>query len=145
MFSNFAGYVMIHRIEHLGIAVADPGQALSIFEKLLNRPPEKTEEVASEKVRTHFFRVGESQIELLESLDPEGVISRYIEKKGQGIHHVAFYTSGLEEEIQRLQEAGFEFLNPQPKAGADGKRIVFLHPRSTAGVLVELCEDITPD
>jgi methylmalonyl-CoA/ethylmalonyl-CoA epimerase len=133
---------MIHRIEHLGIAVADPALALTVFEKLLNRPPEKTEEVESEKVRTHFFRVGESQIELLESLNPEGVISRYIEKRGQGIHHLAFYTSGLEEEIQRLQAAGFEFLNPEPKPGADGKRIVFLHPRSTAGVLVELCEDI---
>lgn len=135
---------MILRIEHLGIAVGQASEALSTFEKLLDRKATKSEVVESENVRTHFFRVGESQVELLESLDPEGVISRYLEKKGPGMHHVAFYTDNLEAEIQRLLGEGFQFLNPVPKTGADGKKIVFLHPKSTAGVLVELCQDISP-
>jgi methylmalonyl-CoA/ethylmalonyl-CoA epimerase len=97
--------------------------------------------VESEKVNTHFFSVGQSQIELLESLDPEGVISKYILKKGQGIHHIALKTDDILAEIDRLQALGFEFINPVPKDGADNKKIVFLHPKSTEGVLVELCQD----
>jgi methylmalonyl-CoA/ethylmalonyl-CoA epimerase len=101
----------------------------------------KSEEVVSEKVRTWFFRVGESQVELLESLDPEGVISKYISKRGEGMHHVAFLCDDIEAEMIRLQSEGFEFINPTPKDGADNKRIVFLHPKSTGGVLVELCQE----
>jgi len=133
---------MILGIEHLGLAVAQPEKALSTFEKLLGKPSYKTEEVASEKVKTHFFRLGESQIELLESMDPEGVISRYIDKKGQGMHHVALRVDDILYEIGRLKNLGFEFINPEPKKGADNKLICFLHPKSTEGVLVELCQEI---
>jgi methylmalonyl-CoA/ethylmalonyl-CoA epimerase len=132
---------MITGIEHFGIAVSDPEKAILTFEKLLGTSRTKSEEVASEKVRTHFFSLGESQIELLQSLDPEGVISKFIEKKGQGIHHIALKTDNILEEIARLSEMGFQFINPNPKDGADNKLIVFLHPKSTEGVLVELCQD----
>jgi methylmalonyl-CoA/ethylmalonyl-CoA epimerase len=132
---------MILGIEHLGIAVASAEHATKTFEKLLDRKKTKTEAVESEKVNTHFFSVGQSQIELLESLDPEGVISKYILKKGQGIHHIALKTDDILAEIDRLQALGFEFINPVPKDGADNKKIVFLHPKSTEGVLVELCQD----
>lgn len=98
--------------------------------------------VESEKVRTWFFQTGESQIELLESLDEEGVISKFIARRGEGMHHIAFLTDNLQEEILRLKNLGFEFINETPKQGADNKRIVFLHPKSTAGVLIELCEEI---
>lgn len=134
---------MISGIEHLGFAVSNPQEALTVFEKLLEKPSYKSEEVESENVKTHFFRLGESQIELLESTDPEGVISKYIEKRGQGMHHVALKTDNILEEITRLQSLGFQFINPVPKKGADNKLIVFLHPRSTAGVLVELCQEIS--
>lgn len=134
---------MISGIEHLGFAISNPLEALSIFEKLLNKPSYKSEEVESERVKTHFFRVGESQIELLESTDPEGVITKYIEKRGQGMHHLALKTDNIQEEITRLQSLGFQFINPIPKQGADNKLIVFLHPKSTAGVLVELCQEIS--
>ena len=134
---------MILSIEHLGLAVSDAGKALTVFEKLLGKPSYKTEEVASEKVKTHFFRLGESQIELLESIDPEGVISKFIERKGQGMHHVALRVDDIRYEISRLQHLGFEFINPEPKKGADNKLICFLHPKSTEGVLVELCQEIT--
>jgi len=132
---------MILKIEHLGFAVADATQAVPLFEKLLGTNVSKSEEVVSEKVRTWFFRVGESQVELLESLDPEGVISKYISKRGEGMHHVAFLCDDIETEMIRLQSEGFEFINPTPKDGADNKRIVFLHPKSTGGVLVELCQE----
>jgi methylmalonyl-CoA/ethylmalonyl-CoA epimerase len=131
---------MILKIEHLGFAVADAESALVTFEKLLGRKSDKSEVVETEKVRTHFFNVGESKIELLESLDPEGVISRFIEKKGSGMHHVAFLTDDIQTEILRLKEEGFEFLG-EPKEGADNKKICFLHPKSTNGVLVELCQE----
>lgn len=133
---------MILSIEHLGIAVANPEEAASVFKKILQKPAYKTEEVASEKVLTHFFRIGESQIELLESTDPEGVISKYIEKRGQGMHHLAMKTDNIYAEMKRLQAEGFQFINPEPKRGADNKLICFLHPKSTAGVLIELCQDI---
>jgi methylmalonyl-CoA/ethylmalonyl-CoA epimerase len=134
---------MITGIEHLGFAVSNAAEGLDIFQKLLEKPSYKTEVVESEKVNTHFFRIGESQIELLESTDPEGVISKFIEKKGQGMHHIALKTDNLLAEIERLQSIGFQFINPVPKKGADNKLIVFLHPKSTAGVLVELCQDIS--
>lgn len=132
---------MILKIEHLGIAVDANNPSVAVFEKILGTKVSKSEEVASEKVKTWFFRVGESQVELLESTDPEGVISKYLAKKGEGMHHVAFLTDDLEAEIQRLKGEGFEFVNEVPKDGADNKRIVFLHPRSTSGVLIELCEE----
>jgi len=132
---------MITGIEHLGIAVANPEKAKKTFEKLLNRKQEKSETVLSENVETHFFRIGQSQIELLESLQPDGVISKFIEKKGQGMHHLALKTDDIFAEIIRLKALDFEFLNEIPKNGADNKLIVFLHPRSTEGVLVELCQD----
>lgn len=134
---------MITSIEHLGFAVSNATEALVIFEKLLNLPSYKTESVESEKVNTHFFRLGESQIELLESTDQEGVISKFIEKRGQGMHHIALKTDNLLAEIERLQLLGFQFINPVPKKGADNKLIVFLHPKSTSGVLVELCQEIS--
>lgn len=133
---------MISGIEHLGLAVSNAREAMEIFEKLLDKSSYKTEAVESEKVNTHFFRLGESQIELLESTDPDGVISKFIEKKGQGMHHIALKTDNILVEIERLQNLGFQFINPVPKTGADNKLIVFLHPKSTAGVLVELCQDI---
>lgn len=131
---------MILKIEHLGFAVADPAKANETFAKLLGTERSKAEVVESEKVKTHFYKVGQSQIELLESLDPQGVISRFIEKRGQGMHHVAFLTDNLNAEMDRLSSLGFEFLAP-PKNGADNKRICFLHPKFTEGVLVELCEE----
>lgn len=134
---------MILKIEHLGFAVSQADERVSLFEKLLGTNLTKSEEVASEKVRTWFFPVGESQIELLESLDPEGVISKFIGKRGEGMHHIAFLTDDLNGEINRLKNLGFEFISETPKKGADNKRIVFLHPKSTAGVLVELCEEIS--
>jgi methylmalonyl-CoA/ethylmalonyl-CoA epimerase len=134
---------MIKKIEHLGIAVARAAEAVPLFEKLLGTKVTKSEEVLSEKVRTWFFPVGESQLELLESLDPEGVIARYISKRGEGMHHVAFLCDDLDAEIIRLRKEGFEFIADTPKTGADNKRIIFLHPKCTAGVLVELCEEIS--
>jgi methylmalonyl-CoA/ethylmalonyl-CoA epimerase len=131
---------MILKIEHLGFAVSDAGKAIQTFEKLLGRSRTKVEEVASEKVNTHFFKIGESQIELLESTDPEGVVSKFIEKRGKGMHHIAFLTDDLEVEIKRLKSEGFEFINDIPKKGADNKLICFLHPKCTEGVLVELCQ-----
>jgi methylmalonyl-CoA/ethylmalonyl-CoA epimerase len=132
---------MILGIEHLGIAIADSAKAIDTFEKILGTRKTKTESVASEKVNTHFFPAGESQIELLESTDPEGVISKYIAKRGQGIHHIALKTDNILAEVERLLALGFEFINPVPKEGADNKLIVFLHPRCTEGVLIELCQD----
>jgi methylmalonyl-CoA/ethylmalonyl-CoA epimerase len=135
---------MIAHIEHVGIAVTNPEKAKDTFEKLLDRKREKSETVLSENVETHFFRVGESQIELLESLNPNGVISKFIEKKGQGMHHLALRTDDIYFEINRLKTLGFEFLSDSPKQGADNKLIIFLHPKSTEGVLIELCQDIIP-
>jgi methylmalonyl-CoA/ethylmalonyl-CoA epimerase len=134
---------MFEGIEHLGIAVSNPEKAKITFEKLLGIKMTKSETVASEKVETHFFQIGNSQIELLESLSPDGVISKYIEKKGQGMHHLALKTNNLLEEISRLKELGFEFINDIPKKGADNKLIVFIHPKFTEGVLVELCQEIS--
>lgn len=130
-------------IEHIGIAVSDLSVAVPLFEKLLNTACYKTETVKSEKVNTAFFQIGESKVELLESSAPGGVISKFIEKKGEGIHHIAFAVKNIEEEMLRLKQEGFVLLNETPKKGADNKLVCFLHPKGTSGVLVELCQDIT--
>ncbi|MCK9403019.1 MAG: methylmalonyl-CoA epimerase [Chitinophagaceae bacterium] len=130
------------KIEHIGMAVKDFASAIPLFEKLLNTPCYKTEVVKSEQVNTAFFRQGESKIELLESTDPYGVIARFIEKKGEGIHHIAFEVSDIRAEMKRLQAEGFVLLNEEPKKGADNKWVCFLHPKNTNGVLVELCEEM---
>jgi methylmalonyl-CoA/ethylmalonyl-CoA epimerase len=136
------GYLCgMNKIEHIGIAVKSMEQAIPVFESLLSAPCYKTEEVASEKVRTAFFQQGANKIELLESTDPDGVIAKFIEKKGEGLHHVAFDVTDIRAEMQRLSDAGFVLLNPEPKAGADNKWVCFLHPKHTHGVLVELCQE----
>jgi len=133
----------MNKIEHIGIAIRNLEEAIPLFEKLLNSPCYKTEEVASEKVRTAFFRQGENKIELLESTDPDGVIAKFIEKKGEGLHHIAFDVTDIRAEMKRLSEAGFQLLNAEPKPGADNKLVCFLHPKQTHGVLVELCQERT--
>ncbi len=130
------------KVEHIGIAVKALEQAIPLYETLLNTPCYKTEGVDSEKVNTAFFRQGDTKIELLESTDPEGVIARFIEKKGEGIHHIAFEVADIEAEMARLREKGFTLLNETPKKGADHKLVCFLHPKGTNGVLVELCQEI---
>lgn len=129
------------RVEHIGIAVKDFQQAVPLYENLLNTPCYQMETVESERVNTAFFRQGETKIELLQSLDPNGVITRFIEKKGEGIHHIAFEVSDIRAEMSRLQAAGFTLLNAEPKAGADNKWVCFLHPKDANGVLVELCQE----
>lgn len=131
----------MNKIEHVAIAVKSLAQAIPLYEKLLGTTCYKKEEVVSEKVNTAFFQTGESKIELLESTDENGVISRFIEKKGEGIHHIAFAVENIQEEISRLKEEGFEFISETPKPGADQKLICFLHPKHTNGVLIELCQD----
>eukprot|EP01136_Pigoraptor_vietnamica_P014166 Opistho-1_new@56049 len=130
------------KVEHIGIAVKDFASAIPLYEKLLNTSCYKTETVDSEKVNTAFFRQGDTKIELLESTDPEGVIARFIEKKGEGIHHIAFDVTDILAEMARLQAEGFTLLNETPKKGADNKLVCFLHPKGTNGVLVELCQEI---
>jgi methylmalonyl-CoA/ethylmalonyl-CoA epimerase len=129
----------MQKVEHIGIAVKSLEQSVPLFEKLLNTHCYKTEEVASEKVNTAFFRQGETKIELVESTDPMGVIARFIEKKGEGLHHIAFDVEDIEAEMERLKKEGFVLLNEQPKEGADNKLVCFLHPKHTNGVLIELC------
>jgi methylmalonyl-CoA/ethylmalonyl-CoA epimerase len=127
------------KVEHIGIAVKELAVSVPLFEKLLNTACYKTEEVAGEKVNTAFFKKGETKIELVESTAADGVIAKYIEKKGEGIHHIAFEVEDIEAEMKRLVAEGFVLLNETPKAGADNKLICFLHPKGTNGVLVELC------
>ena len=130
------------RIEHLGIAVSNMNESITLFENLLNKMCYKTEGVASEGVRTAFFQVGDSKIELLEATNPDSPIAKYLAKQGQGIHHIAFEVENIEEELKRLRALGFVLIHEIPKRGADNKRIAFLHPKSTNGVLVELCQEI---
>ena len=129
------------RIEHIGIAVKSLENAIPLFEKLLNTSCYKTEEVASEKVATAFLKSGPNKIELLASTTEDGVIAKYIEKKGEGIHHIAFEVEDIHAEMERLRGEGFVLLNEQPKEGADNKLVCFLHPKGTNGVLVELCHE----
>lgn len=133
-------YSMLN-VEHIGIAVKSLSQSVPLFEKLLNTSCYKTETVESEAVNTAFFQKGETKIELLESTTAEGVISKYIEKRGEGIHHIAFEVADIEAEMQRLKEEGFILLNEKPKKGADNKLVCFLHPKSTNSVLIELCQE----
>lgn len=132
---------MIKRIEHLGIAVESINESRKVFETLLGQQAYKEEVVESEFVKTLFFEVGESKIELLEATDPNSAIAKYLSKNKQGFHHVAFEVDDLEKELSRLQSEGFELIHQTPKDGADNKRIAFLHPKSTAGLLVELCQE----
>lgn len=131
----------MQKVEHIGIAVKSLEVSIPLFEKLLNTDCYKTELVETEQVRTAFFRKGESKIELLESIDADGVIARFIEKKGEGMHHIAFDVDDIVAEMQRLKEEGFVLLNDQPKNGADNKLVCFLHPKSTNAVLIELCQE----
>lgn len=130
------------KVEHIGIAVRELSASIPLFEKLLNSPCYKTEQVESEQVATAFFKTGDTKIELLESSSAEGVIARFINKKGEGIHHIAFEVQDIEAEMQRLVGEGFVLLNEKPKRGADNKLVCFLHPKNTNGVLIELCMEI---
>ena len=130
------------KIEHLGIAVKELQQSIPLFEQLLNTPCYKTEEVASENVNTAFFQIADNKVELLEATHESSPIAKFIEKKGEGIHHIAFEVENIEAEMKRLSALGFEILNETPKKGADNKLVCFLHPKSTNGVLVELCQEI---
>jgi methylmalonyl-CoA/ethylmalonyl-CoA epimerase len=132
----------MQKAEHIGIAVKDLGVSIPLFEKLLNTTCYKTELVESEKVNTAFFKTGDTKIELLQSTDPDGVIAKYIDKKGEGIHHIAFEVKDIEAEMERLTKEGFVLLNDKPKKGADNKLVCFLHPKTTNGVLIELCQEI---
>ena len=127
------------KVEHIGIAVRELAQSVPLFEKLLNTTCYKTEQVESEQVSTAFFKTGDTKIELLESSSAEGVIAKYIDKKGEGIHHIAFEVTDIEVEMKRLAAEGFILLNEKPKPGADNKLVCFLHPKTTNGVLIELC------
>lgn len=132
---------MIKKIEHLGIAVKDLSVSIPIYEKLFQTPCYKTEEVASEGVKTAFFQIGDSKIELLEATNSDSPIAKFLEKRGAGFHHVAFEVTDIDAEIARLIEEGFQLIHTSPKDGADNKRIAFLHPKSTDSLLVELCQD----
>jgi methylmalonyl-CoA/ethylmalonyl-CoA epimerase len=129
-------------IDHIGIAVKDINQSIPLFELLLKTPCYKTEIVESERVNTAFFQTGESKIELVQSETADGVISKFIEKKGEGIHHIAFEVEDIQAEMKRLSEEGFQLLNESPKKGADNKWVCFLHPKGTNGVLIELCQSM---
>ena len=129
------------KIEHLGIAVKSLENSDSLFERLLGKPNYKQESVEREGVTTSFYQVGDSKIELLEATNPESPIAKFIDKKGEGIHHIAFGVENIYAEIERLKSKGFIFISEVPKDGADNKLVVFLHPKSTNGVLVELCQE----
>jgi methylmalonyl-CoA/ethylmalonyl-CoA epimerase len=132
---------MIKKIEHIGIAVKNLDKSNELFAKLFGKSHYKTESVSSESVSTSFFMIGETKVELLEATDENSAISKFIEKKGEGIHHIAYEVDDIEKEMNRLKGEGFELIHQAPKDGADNKRICFLHPKSTNGVLVELCEE----
>lgn len=133
---------MVNKIEHIGIAVKNMEDANILFEKMLGVPSYKMEAVESEGVLTSFFQTGNNKIELLVATNPESPIAKFLEKKGEGIHHIAFDVDDIEAEIIRLKNEGFVLINEIPKKGADNKLVVFLHPKNTNGVLVELCQEI---
>lgn len=128
-------------IEHIGIAVKDMDVSKDLFSKLLNVAPYKSEEVASEGVETVFFKTGETKVELLAATNENSPIAKFLEKKGEGIHHIAFEVVDIDAEINRLESEGFKLINDKPKNGADNKTIAFLHPKSTNGVLIEICQE----
>ena len=130
------------KIEHIGIAVKDLDASNQLFEKLLGAPHYKIEEVVTEGVRTSFFKTGPNKIELLEATNEDSPIAKFLEKNGEGIHHIAFAVTDIRKEIERLKNEGFTVLNEEPKKGADNKLVAFLHPKTTNGVLVELCQEI---
>jgi methylmalonyl-CoA/ethylmalonyl-CoA epimerase len=134
----------MEKLEHIGIAVKNLDQANALFEKLLGRPHYKVESVESEGVKTSFFEIGGVKIELLEASRADSPIAKFIEKKGEGIHHLAFEVKNIDQAIQHYQQQGFTPIQPEPKKGADNKMICFLHPKSTQGVLIELCQDASP-
>ncbi len=131
----------ISHIEHIGIAVKNLQDAIPFYENILGLKCYNIEEVKDQKVKTAFFMVGQTKIELLESTDPEGPIGKFIEKKGEGIHHIAFAVKGIEEQLKNIEEKGVTLIDKTPRKGAEGLDIAFLHPKSTIGVLTELCED----
>jgi methylmalonyl-CoA/ethylmalonyl-CoA epimerase len=133
---------MINKIEHIGIAVKSLKDSNKLFEALFGKAHYKIEEVKSEGVNTSFFKLGESKIELLEAIVDDGPIAKFIAKNGEGVHHIAFDVDDIEAEIQRLKQEGFVVLNEKPKKGADNKLVTFLHPKSSNGVLIELCQEI---
>ncbi len=133
---------MGYNVEHIGIAVNNLEQSIPLFEKLLNSPCYKTESVDSENVNTAFFLQKGAKIELLESTDPDGVIAKFIAKKGEGMHHIAFEVPDIQAEMDRLKKEGFTLLNEIPKKGADNKLVCFVHPKDSNGVLIELCQSI---
>ena len=133
---------MVNKIEHIGIAVKNIKDANVLFEKLLGVSSYKEEEVESEGVLTSFFQTGANKIELLMATNPESPIAKFLEKKGEGIHHIAFAVDNIYEEMKRLQKAGFQLLSDSPKKGADNKLVCFVHPKSSQGVLIELCQEI---
>lgn len=130
------------KLEHIGIAVKDIQASNELFEQLLGAAPYKMEEVASENVKTSFFQTGESKVELLEASSSESAISKFIEKRGEGIHHIAFEVEDIYASMEEMRQKGFRLLNEQPKKGADNKLVCFIHPKSANGVLVELCQAI---
>lgn len=132
---------MITKIEHIGIAVNDLKASEDLFKRLFGKKPYKKEEIAAEGVTTSFFKIGEQKIELLKASSEDSPIQKFIEKRKEGVHHIALHVDSIAAEVKRMQGLGFEFISTKPKKGADNKMIVFLHPRTTNGVLVELCED----
>lgn len=136
---------MLQHIEHIGIAVKNLAAAIDLYEKLLDQKAYKTESVLSEQVVTAFFKTGINKIELLEASHPDSAIAKFIEKRGEGIHHIAFAVDDIYSEMTRLQQAGFVLLNDRPKRGADNKLVCFVHPKSSHGVLIELCQEIPLD
>lgn len=135
---------MVGKIEHIGIAVNDLEASNALFEKLLGIAPYKSETVESEGVATSFFMAGPNKVELLQGIQPGNAISGFIEKKGEGIHHIAFEVEDIYAEMERLHQAGFRLINAEPKRGADNKLICFVHPKDAGGVLIELCQEIKP-
>ena len=130
------------KIEHIGIAVKSLAVSVPLFEKLLNSGCYKTETVENEQVKTAFFQTGETKIELVEGVHKDGIIAKFIERKGEGMHHIAFDVENIQKEMERLSNAGFILLNEKPTKGADNKLVCFLHPKTTNGILIELCQEI---
>jgi len=132
----------VKKVEHIGLAVNSLEQASQLFDRLFGKKHYKTEQVESEGVATSFYQIGDTKIELLEATNPDSPIAKFIEKRGEGMHHIAFHVENIDVEIQRLKNEGFQIINENPKPGADNKMVCFIHPKDTHGVLVELCQDL---
>lgn len=131
----------VNHIEHIGIAVKSLEESIPFYEKMLGQKCYNIEEVTEQKVKTAFFQVGQTKIELLESTDPEGPIGKFVEKRGEGVHHIAYSVNNIEEQLQKAEQNGIQLIDKTPRKGAEGLDIAFLHPKSTFGVLTELCEN----